>query len=271
MSALVLTLREHAPERLDMRGVVPDKLNAMSPGDIAALILPAGKANRRLDECFELSGDVASDLVLSGATDRLDYIGAGLSSGRITVDGGAGDFLANDMRGGEIHVRGDVGAYTASGMRAGLVRVEGNVGDFLGGPIPGARHGLRGGTVLVHGDAGDRAGERQRRGQILIKGNAGDYLGARMLAGTIVVLGQAGRHCGFAMRRGTLLLAGPPASLPPTFNESGRHQLEFLKLFTLSWRDLGSGFTELAASSAGVRRFVGDRACAGKGEVLVRM
>ena len=270
MSALRLKLRARVPERIDMRGVVPDKLRGLSLNEIGALMLPAGKSRRRLDEYFELSGKNPGELTFTGATECLDYIGAEMSGGRISVEGGAGDYLAKDMHAGEIHVRGTAGVYAATGMRAGLVRIDGDAGDFLGGPIPGGRHGLRGGTVVVRGRAGDRTGERQRRGQILIEGDAGDYLGARMLAGSIVVLGRAARHAGFAMRRGTLLLTQAPASQSPTFNETGRHQLGFLKLLLLGLRDVGGAFADLDATRTDVRRWVGDRACGGKGEILIR-
>jgi len=269
VSALVLELRERARERIDLGGITPDRLQVMAPGDIAALELPVGKRQRRLDELFTLAGDDARELVLRGPSGCLDRIGAGMRAGRIVVDGGAGDYLAQDMRGGEIDVRGDAGAYAAAGMRAGRVRIAGNAGDFLGGAISGERHGLRGGTVIVRGNAGARCGERQRRGQILIQGDAGDYLGARMIAGTIVVLGRAGRRAGFGMRRGTLLLARPPASLPASFNDNGRHHLSFLTLYIRSLRDLDGAFAAIDPARANVQRFVGDIGCGGKGEVLV--
>ncbi|HEX7044943.1 MAG TPA: formylmethanofuran dehydrogenase subunit C [Burkholderiales bacterium] len=269
MSALVLELREPVPARVDLRGVTPDRLEGLSARAIGAIEVVAGARPVALERLFAISGDAPGELVLRGATACLDGIGAGMRAGRIVVEGDAGDYVAQDMRAGEIIVRGNAGAYAASGMRGGVLRITGNAGDCLGAVHAGARYGLRGGTVIVHGNAGARAGERQRRGQILIRGDAGDWLGARMVAGTIMVLGRTGRLAGFGMRRGSLLLAQAPASLPGSFNESGRHHLSFLSLYLRSLHALDPAFAALDPGRATVRRFVGDRGCNGKGEVLV--
>lgn len=269
MSALVLELRERPAARIDMRGVTPDRLKELSTRAIAAVEVTAGKERLPLNELFTLSGDDPSEIVLRGPTACLDWIGAEMRAGRIIVEGDAGDYVAQDLHAGEIEVRGDAGAYAATGLRGGLLRIAGDAGDYLGAPYAGERHGMRGGTVVVRGDAGARAGERQRRGQILIAGNAGDYLGARMIAGTIVVLGRAGSRAGFSMRRGTLLLAQSPASLPASFNESGRHHLSFLSLYLRSLHRVDDAFAALDPARTTVRRFVGDIGCGGKGEVLV--
>ncbi|MFL6711938.1 MAG: formylmethanofuran dehydrogenase subunit C [Sulfurifustis sp.] len=269
MTALVLDLREQPAARIDMFGVTPDRLNGLTARAVAAIEVTVGKARLPLGELFAVSGDDPSTIVLRGATACLDGVGAEMRAGRIVVEGDAGDYVAQDMRAGEIDVRGSTGAYAATGLRGGVLRMAGNAGDYLGAARAGDRYGMRGGTVVVRGDAGARCGERQRRGQILIAGNAGDYLGASMIAGTIVVLGHTGSRPGFGMRRGTLLLAQPPASLPASFNESGRHHLSFLSLYLRSLARIDDAFAALDPARTTVRRFVGDIGCGGKGEVLV--
>lgn len=271
MSGLVLELREPAPARIGMGAVTPDRLATLAPRDIGALEVPMGRECVRLDALFRLRSGDPREIVLRGHTGGLDDIGAGMRSGRIRVDGDAGHCVGRDMRGGAIEVRGCAGDYAATGLRAGELRIAGDAGDFLGAALPGERFGMRGGTVFVGGSVGARAGDRQRRGQILIARDAGDYLGARMRAGTIVVLGQAGRCCGFGMRRGTLLLTRPPASLPASFNESGRHSLSFLTVLVRSLHGLGEDWARLDPARTNVLRFVGDLGCDGKGEVLIRL
>jgi len=124
--------------------------------------------------------------------------------------------------------------------------------------------------VLVKGNVGERAGDHMRRGTILIEGNAGDYCGSRMTAGTIAVMGQTGRYAGYAMRRGTLLLWNQP-QLPASFNDCGAHTLGFLPMLFASFKSLNSRFADAAVGFNRDRRYAGDMAEMGRGEVLVKM
>jgi formylmethanofuran dehydrogenase subunit C len=155
-------------------------------------------------------------------------------------------------------------------MKDGFVAIGGSAGDFLGGALPGEMRGMSGGVVTVAGSTGERAGDRMRRGTILVGGNAGAYAGSRMIAGTLVVLGeQAGAYPGFIMRRGTLLLRAAPQRLLPTFADAGTHELGFLRLLRRSLAGTGTGAATLDQLGLRVRRFIGDAAVAGKGEILV--
>lgn len=107
-----------------------------------------------------------------------------------------------------------------------------------------------------------------RRGAILVESNAGDYCGSRMIAGTIAVLGEIGESAGWAMQRGTLLMAKAPRQLLPTFNDCGSHELNFLPLLLRSWRGLPGRFGSLELGTR-VRRYMGDGANGGKGEILI--
>jgi formylmethanofuran dehydrogenase subunit C len=268
MSPLTFMLKGPPRQRVDCSALTPTRLEGRSPRDIAAIELPYGNRKPRVDELFDLHGEDTSNLAFRNACDKLDRIGEGMFDGSIEVEGDAGAYLGLGLRGGRITVRGNCGAFAAAEMKRGLLHVCGNAGDFLGAALPGNRQGMRGGTVIVRGNAADRCGDRLRRGSILIEGNAGDYCASRMIAGTLAVLGTLGAYPGFAMRRGTLLLASPPTSLPATFGDCGTHDLRFLPLLIRSWRSLDSRFARLAPS-ARVRRYMGDLACDGKGEVLV--
>jgi formylmethanofuran dehydrogenase subunit C len=122
--------------------------------------------------------------------------------------------------------------------------------------------------VIVGGRLGDRAGDHMRRGLILAEGDCGDYCGARMQGGTIAMLGACGARPGFAMRRGTLLFAGPGPLPGPTFNDAGELPLGFLGLLVRSWKELPSRFASLSRPSTRVRRWVGDLAFGGEGELI---
>lgn len=269
MTALTFTLREPPRQRIDMSPLSPDRLGSQPRGEIGMIQLRIGNEQQRLNTLFDIEGHNTSQIVIRNACDRLDFIGAGMQSGRITIEGGAGAYLGRGMRGGKIEVRGDAGAYAASGMDGGLILVEGDAGDFLGGGAAGERQGMNRGVVVIKGNTGDHTGDRLRRGMILIEGDTGDYCGSHMIAGTIAVLGQVGRHAGYAMRRGTLLLSRAPRSLPVTFNDAGEHDLTFLTLLLSSLRRYDSRFATLDSARKRVQRYVGDLACDGQGEVLV--
>ncbi len=269
MSNLCLTLHEPPAQRVDMSPLSPDRLGGKTRAQVAAIELASGNRKVRVDNLFGITGKFASELEIRNACDKLDRIGEGMTHGRIVVRGGAGAYVGARMRDGLIEVHGSAGAYAAAGMRGGLLHVSGSVGDFLGAALPGDRRGMQGGTVLVAGDAGDRAGDHMRRGMVLIQGSAGDYCASRMVAGTIVVLGSVGASPGLGMRRGTLLLQTSPREFVPTFNDCGEQAHSFLTLLVRSWRTLPGPFATLPDSRVRVRRYVGDLATGGRGEILI--
>lgn len=266
MSALTFTLKIEPRQRIDMSLLTPDALSGKSREEIAAIRLPYGKKQLRVDEAFDLSGDDSGNIVIENSSAKLDYIGSKMKTGAITVKGHAGSYLGFQMRGGKLTAHGNVDAYAASGLAGGLIHIHGNAGDFLAAAIVGDRKGMKGGIVIVTGNAGDRVGDQMRRGILLIEGNAGSYCASRMLAGTIGVLGSVGEYVGYGMRRGTLLLAKTP-DMHATLQDCGTHTLPFLSLMFKSFGQLPSEFARMDTSR--VQRYAGDIANDGKGEILV--
>jgi len=266
MSALTFTLKSQPQQHIDISPLIPDNLNGKSAAEIAGIELQSGRQKLRVDTVFEISGDDSNDVVIQNSCSKLDFVGHGLKTGRITVHGDAGAYLAFEMRKGEIIVHGNAGDFAASGMAGGLLHIHGNAGDFLAAAIAGDRKGMKGGTVIVTGNAGERVGDQMRRGIILIEGNAGSYCASRMLAGTIAVLGSVGDYVGYSMRRGTLLLTKTPA-LHATIQDCGSHTLPYLSLMFKSFASLPSKFASINQNR--VQRYAGDLANDGKGEILV--
>lgn len=266
MSALTFTLKAEPIQRIDLSPLTPDQLAGKPLAEISNIELSSGNRKLRVEEVFDMSGNDAKDIAFHNSSSKLDYIGSHMQSGRITVIGNAGDYLGFEMAGGEIEVKGNVQAFAASGMRNGFMHILGNAGDYLGGAIAGNKQGMKGGTVIVTGNAGDRVGDQMRRGLLLIEGNAGNYCACRMIAGTIGVLGEVGQYAGYGMRRGTLLLRNTPA-LHATIVDCGSHTLPFLSLMFKSFAGLPGRFAEIGSNR--VRRYAGDIANDGKGEILV--
>lgn len=272
MSGLTLTLRAAPEGRVDLSALLPERLTRLSDEQLAALPLACGNRAIPLGELFAVARDSGRDagtLTIAGANSRLDRIGAGMSGGRIIVAGDAGLHLGREMSGGSIEVHGSVGAAAAAGLRGGDIEIAGDAGDGLGGALPGEMHGMAGGTVVVRGDAGARVADRMRRGVILVEGDLGPYAGSRMIAGTLIGLGAVGDWPGFAMRRGSLILARSPLRLLPTFAAAGSHELGFLRLLARAYAERSRALGDLLSDGSRVRRFAGDLAAHGQGEILV--
>lgn len=268
MSALRLSLKATLNQRVDCSAFTLDGLKGKTGAQIEHIKLPMGNTDIAAAEIFDVTGSDADRIIFAGECSKLDRIGAGMTGGEITVEGTAGDYTGLGMKGGALRVDGDAGIFAACAMRGGILQIDGNAADFLGGGLPGERRGMFGGTVVVKGNVGARAGDQMRRGMILVAGHAGDYLGSRMSGGTVAVMGEVGPLAGYAMKRGTLLLKHSPTELPPTFNDCGVHPLGFLTLLLPAIRKHGEPFIDLAFAANHARRWMGDVANLGRGEIL---
>lgn len=269
MNPLTLALRESPPHRIDMGALLRPGAEGIKASDLARRPLWLGNRQIPAGELFEVREGDPERIVIANACERLDRIGASMDRGELLVEGDCGAYLGEQMSGGRIRVIGNADAYVGTGMAGGHIQVCGHAGDFAGGAIVGERRGMRGGTLLIEGDCGDRAGDRMRRGLLLIAGRTGAYCGSRMLAGTLACLGGTGPEAGHGMRRGTLLLHHEPQGLPPTFNDSGALPLGFLVLLLRELVALDPAFGALGPAHRPVRRYVGDLACQGRGEILI--
>jgi formylmethanofuran dehydrogenase subunit C len=267
MTAMIFKLRGEPGERLDLSVLTPQKLVGLDESAIAGLPVGTGKAVLTVGDAFRVTMGEAADIRIAGGSARLDGVGAGMTRGRIIVEGDAGAYTARGMEGGELRIAGSTGPFAGSAMAGGLLHIGGDAGDWLGAPETGEMAGMRGGTIIVAGRCGARAGDRMRRGLIAIGGDAGDFPASRMIAGTIAISGNCGRLPGYLMKRGTMLLGGKAAAWTPTFSESGIAELTVLRLITRELKALMPG-VNLAAFDGRVQRYAGDLATLGKGEIL---
>ena len=88
-----------------------------------------------------------------------------------------------------------------------------------------------------------------------------------MIAGTLVVAGGAGEMPGYLMRRGSILLDRPPKSLSPSFVECGAPDSVFAAL--IDRHLIAEGILKRPLLGNAPRRYGGDNAVSGKGEILV--
>jgi len=269
MSALILNLKTTLKFTLDISPITPDSLQKKTMAQIKKIKLNYGKQSLTVNDFFTVTGKNSNDIVIKGSSEKLTYIGHGMSFGTIKVCGDVGDFAGQHMQGGHIKIEGNAGAWVGNSMTNGQIEIDGNVSDYLGAGLPGAPYGMSDGLILVSGNAGDRVGDRLRRGYIIICGKAGDYCGSRMVAGTIIVLNKAGKYPGFGMKRGTIIMAKKPRHIAATFKSCGNLKIQFLRLLFKQLSELGPQFSFFEKYGPEAHRFAGDLASNGKGEILI--
>ncbi len=266
MSRLTFRLREAPPQRVDLSNLRLDALKGLTHAEIEALPIQTTRKSLVVGELFDVHPGDPSDIVFEGGSERLDSIGAGMVDGSIRVLGDAGAEVGRSMSGGVVRIEGSTGPFAGSGMRGGLLEVVGDAGERLGGPRAGEVEGMNGGIIHVLGGVGARAGDRCRRGFILIEGPAGDYAGSRMIAGTLAIGGKAGSLPGYLMNRGTILLAEGADELGSTFGDCGVFSLVAARLLAAHVETISARLG--AAFRAPLRRFTGDLAALGLGEIF---
>ncbi|MFL5092117.1 MAG: formylmethanofuran dehydrogenase subunit C [Xanthobacteraceae bacterium] len=266
MKPLVLTLRQTPEQRLDMSPLVPHRLAGKTAADIAEIELQTTRVRVTVGDIFRLRMGEPRQIRIENACERLDWIGQDMTDGEILVEGNVGIQAGRTMRGGRLTIAGDAGPWAASAMIGGTLEITGNAGDRLGGPLAGEMTGMRGGIVIVRGHAGERAGDRLRRGTILVEGGAGRYAGCRMVAGTLVARRKVGPLPGYLMRRGTIVLGEGSAALSPTFVDCGLHDLLALRIMASFVETYSPRLASVIRQPR--RRFAGDMAVTGKGEIF---
>lgn len=267
MSQLTFKLTAQPESPLDLSPLTPQALAGLTLAQIEKIPLSTGASAARAGDIFRVTGTPSGNIWFEGGSRYFDNAGAGLTAGTISIEGDAGSNAGRGMKGGRLEIEASAGHYLASGMSGGVIVVCGSAGDFVGGVGTGKRFGMTGGSVVIEGSTGARTGDKMRRGLILVRGKTGGAAGSRMVGGTIVAEGGFGSHAGQLMRRGTLI--GPSVEqMSTTFADCGVHELVILAIMARAWNhDLGP----LAPKPfpAKVRRYAGDLATIGKGEILL--
>jgi formylmethanofuran dehydrogenase subunit C len=249
--------------------ITPNHLAGKTAAEIAALPVQHGNTSAPLGDFFRVEGDAGDQqIILTGDCSRVKLIGAGMTSGRLTVEGSVGMHAGAEMRGGVLEVHGSAGDWVGAEMRGGTIRIRGDAGHLVGAGYRGSALGMRGGAILVGGKAGNEVGSGMRRGFIAIGGSVGEFAGVSMIAGTLFVFGQLGDRAGAGMKRGTIAVFGGKPQLLPTFRFDCAYQPVFLRVYFDYLRQ--AGFPVAPEVIRGkFHRYSGDLVSAGKGELLI--
>jgi formylmethanofuran dehydrogenase subunit C len=259
---------------IDLGGVVPDRIAALSVAQVRRLEVRADERPCELGSLFDVAGAPADGLIeCRGDFSRMHSLGAGMAWGEIVVGGAAGRHAGEAMTGGRLTIGGDAGDWLACEMTGGSVHVAGSAGDNAAAALPGSRHGMRGGLVTIAGGAGSLAGARMRRGLLAIGGDCGPAAAFEMLAGTIIVGGTVGPHAAGGMRRGSLVAAGRRFDPAATFRRGAVWAPTFLQLLAgrLDAAGLRPGGVSARQALAGPwEHWHGDLLTGGRGEIFLR-
>lgn len=255
--------------RVDLRGIVPDRLAELSLDQIAELSITCQARLVRLGELFAIEDGSRETLLLKGDLSSADNVGGGMRTGRLIVEGPVGNAVGADMRGGHLIVHGDAGDYVATGMRGGYVEIAGSANDYCAGARPGTRRGMRGGLLRVSGSVGRFLGYRMRRGTVVVGGKVDRGCANSMIAGTIVCLDQLTGPIGIGMHRGTLIsLSTSAPELHSGFTQPEPIRLSYLYLLFDALRPQLPGVDVERLAKQPMWRALGDRASGGIGELL---
>ena len=267
MNMTTLTLKESPTVPLEAEVLSPDTIAPLGRDEIAALPVYLGKRQRRVDDFFTVDGDGSDELEIRGDAGRVKWIGRGMTRGKIILVGNAGMHLGAYMKGGTIEVHGNASDWVGAEMTGGLIHIHGDAGGQIGAAYRGSLSGMNGGTILVEGAAGIEIGMRMRRGILAVKGPVRDFAGLQMKGGTIFLLGGAELRTGAWMIRGTIVCL-KPIPLLPTFAQDCTYNPVFLHLYAKRLQALGASIPYHPRAGS-YRRFSGDAAVPGKGEILV--
>jgi formylmethanofuran dehydrogenase subunit C len=261
---LTLTLKESLTVPLEAEVLSPDVVAALKHDAVRALPVMLGKRQHRLEDFFDVEGDGDEEIEIRGDATKVKWIGRDMTRGRVRVVGNAGMHLGAYMKGGAIEVTGNAHDWVGGEMSGGMIHVRGNAGGQLGCAYRGSTSGMSGGTILVDGSAGIELGMRMKRGLIAVHGSVRDFAGLQMKGGTIVLMSGADLRTGAWMQRGTII-AMKPLHLLPTFSFACTYTPSFLGLYAKHLKSLGI----VLPRNGGYRRYIGDAAVPGKGELLV--
>jgi glutamate synthase domain-containing protein 3 len=139
---------------------------------------------------------------------------------RARFDGAAGQsFGAFLARGVRLDLTGEANDYVGKGMSGGRIAIRPPAGD-VGDPVlvgNTALYGATGGELFCAGRAGERFAVRNSGASAVIEGT-GDHACEYMTGGTVVVLGDTGRNVAAGMTGGEIWVHDPRERLPGRLN-----------------------------------------------------
>ncbi|MEE8355363.1 MAG: formylmethanofuran dehydrogenase subunit C [Candidatus Bathyarchaeia archaeon] len=276
MKELILTPKKLPNLPLEAEVITPDSVAGKTLKEVKALPVYVGNTVQKLGDYFEVKGETAETpadqlVAIQGECENVKYIGAGMTAGRLIVEGCVGMHAGAEMEGGELIITGSASNWAGAEMKGGLMRIHGDAGHQLGAAYRGSPEGMTGGVIVVGGGVGLEAGAFMRRGMLIVMGDADPFLGVHMNGGEIFVFGRVAKRLGAEAKGngGFIACFGEVESLLPTYVYDTTFRPDFMKLYLRQLRD------QLGIEAAGkhlntsFRRYRGDIAVGGTAEILI--
>lgn len=267
--AVTLTLRTALARRLEAESITPDAFATLDEAAIARLPVWDGPQTIPLGDVFQVRGGSSNRVHVAGDLEMVDAIGAGMTTGELRIEGAVGRYVGTRMAGGELRVTGNAGYGAGLEMTGGLLDITGNAGDRLGAGRLAAARGVAGGEIIVRGNAGAEAGAGMRRGTVVVAGNAGPRAGMGMIAGNVIVFGGAGEDPGRFNKRGTIVVFGS-VSVSASYQYDCTYRPPHVAVTLVHLRSRRNLSIDHAMHAAPFKRYSGDMAELGRGEILAR-
>lgn len=267
--SVTLTLRAALTRRLEAECITPDAFATLDEAAIARLPVWDGPHTIPLGDVFQVRGGASSRVRVAGDLEMVDALGAGMTTGELRVEGSVGRYAGTRMAGGELHVSGDAADGAGLEMTGGFLDIAGNAGDRLGAGRLAAARGMAGGEIIVRGNAGAEVGATMRRGTVVVAGNAGPRAGIGMIAGNVIVFGGAGDDPGRFNKRGTIVVFGS-VSVSPNYQYDCTYRPPHIAVTLVHLQSRRNLSIDGGLLAARFRRYSGDMAELGRGEILAR-
>ena len=249
--------------------LTPDCLSGKPVDDIKGMTVYYGNKEKSLEDLFDVSDDKSEVITIAGSVPNVKFIGKGMTTGSLVIEGDCGMHTGAQMKGGFITVKGNVSDWCGAEMKGGEIYIEGNAGNCLGGAYRGSKSGMNKGLIVVKGNAGNEVGELMKKGIIVVLGNTGSATGCGMRGGTIFCYGSLGERPGCLMERGSIVVYNEP-SLLPTFSYNVVYNPTWLRVFLLDLQKKPYNIPVKKDHINGLyKRYNGDLSELGKGEIFV--
>ena len=262
---VTLTTAPQVP--LEAEVLNPDRLGGLDSAKISALPVRHGNEKAAVGDFFKVSGQDGDEIRVEGDLSLVKHIGAGMTKGKMVIDGPVGAHLGAGMSGGEIIANGNAGDWVAPEMAGGRIVIKGDAGHLVGSAYRGSAVGMRDGEIIIHGKVGNETGNAMRGGLIAVAGNSGDFTGVNILAGTIIVLGELGIRTGAGMKRGTIV-SMHDAKILPTFSYACTYHPLYLRFYLIHLQEQGLA-VDAAYLKGRYHRWSGDSVELNRGELLL--
>ncbi len=249
--------------------ITPDNFSGKSVEDIQKMTVYYGNKEKLLGDLFEVSDDGSDTITIVKSVPTVKYIGKGMTTGAIVIEGDCGIHTGAQMKGGLITVKGSVSDWCGAEMRGGEIFIEGNAGNCLGGAYRGSKSGMNKGLIVVKGNTGAETGGLMKKGIIVVEGNTGASPGIGMRGGTIFCYSSLGERPGCLMERGSIVTYSLPQLLP-TFTYNVTYNPTWLRVFLLDLQKKPYNIPIKKEHIEGLyKRYNGDLSEIGKGEIFV--